>query len=66
MNDRQRQRTTTRCGPGFGRRLLAAFLTAAEEALAQSRAEADEAAGEDDQCRLRPDHSRLTRGYEEL
>ena len=65
MNDRRQQPSTTR-GPGFGRRFLVALLTGADEALTQVRAEADDRAEDDDQCRLRPDHSRQTRGYREI
>ena len=64
MNDTQPHRAASR-RPGFGRRFLAALLTGADEALGQARAEADEQAAEDDQCRLRPDYGRQTRGYRE-
>ena len=43
-----------------------ALLTGADEALTQARTEADDRAEADDQCRLRPDHSRQTRGYREI
>ncbi len=64
MNDRQPRPRTTH-GRRFGRRFLAALLTGADEALAKARAEADDRAEEDDQCRLRPDYGRQTRGYRE-
>ena len=65
MHDRQRHRTRTRRRSGFGRRFLTALLTAADEALRESRRDADEQAAEDDLCRAWPAHSRLTRGHEE-
>ena len=67
MNSEQhRDRSAPRQKPGFGRRLLIALLAGADEALAQARAEEQDRAGEDDQCRLRPGYSRQTRGYREL
>ena len=67
MNSEQhRDRSAPRSGPGFARRLLAALLEGAEDALAESRREEREREAEDVQCRLRPGHSRLTRGYREI
>ena len=67
MNAEQhRDRSTPRARPGFGRRLLIALLDGAEDALAESRREEREREAEDVQCRLRPGHSRLTRGYREI
>ena len=65
MSSRNRQSDTTP-KRGFLRAFLAAFLDGADEALRQSRREEDAQAAEDDQCRLRPAHSRLSRGYEEI
>ena len=67
MNSEQhRNRSTPRARPGFGRRFLAALLEGAEEALAESRREERAREAEDAQCRLRPEYSRLTRGYREI
>ena len=67
MNSEQRRnRSTPRGRPGFGRRLLIALLEGADEALADARREEREREAEDAQCRLRPGHSRLTRGYREI
>ncbi len=67
MNSEQhRNRSTPRGKPGFGRRFLAALLEGADEALAESRREERAREAEDTQCRLRPDYSRLTRGYREI
>jgi len=52
--------------PGFGRRLLAALLEGADEALADARRAEREREAEDGQCRLRPAYSRLTRGHREI
>ena len=65
MHERQQHRTPARRRSGLGRRLLAALLAGADEALRESRRDADEQAAEDDLCRAWPAHSRLTRGYEE-
>ena len=59
-------RSAPRGRPSFGRRLLAALLEGADEALRQSRRDEREREAEDAQCRLRPEHSRLTRGYREI
>ena len=64
-SEQHRDRSAPRARPGFGRRLLAALLAGADEALAQSRRDEDERAAEDDLCRVWPARSRLTRGYEE-
>ena len=65
MNSEQhRDRSAPQRKPGFGRRFLIAPLTGADEALKNARAGEREA--EDAQCRLRPEHSRLTRGYREI
>ena len=67
MNSEQhRNRSTPRAGPGFVRRLLLALLEGAEDALAEARRDEGEREAEDAQCRLRPEHSRLTRGYREI
>ena len=67
MNSEQhRNRSTPRARPGFGRRFLAALLEGADEALAESRREERAREAEDEQCRLRPEYSRLTRGYREI
>ena len=66
MNDRQRQRAPSPPRSGFCRRFLIPLLAGADEALRESRRDADEQAAEDDLCRVWPAHSRLTRGYEEL
>ena len=65
-SERHRNRSTPRAKPGFGRRLLIALLEGADEALAESRREEREREAEDAQCRLRPEYSRLTRGYREI
>ena len=65
MNDRQRQRAPAPRRSGFGPRFLAALLTGADEALRESRRDADEQDAEDDLCRVWPAHSRLARGHEE-
>lgn len=59
-------RSAPRTGPGFARRLLAALLEGADDALRESRREERQREAEDEQCRLRPEHSRLTRGYREI
>lgn len=59
-----RERSTPRPKSGFGRRFLSAFLAGADDALQQTRREAHERADDDQQCRLRPGYSRMTRGYE--
>ena len=64
--DSMERKTASKIRPGLGRRLLAALLEGAEEALADARAEEREREAEDAQCRLRPEHSRLTRGYREV
>ena len=67
MNSEQhRDRSAPRPGPGLGRRFLIALLAGADEALKDARAEEREREAEDAQCRLRPEHSRLTRGYREI
>ena len=66
MNIERQQPSTPRPKTGLGRRLLLAFLDGADEALRQARRDEDDQAAEDDQCRLRPDYSRMTRGYREL
>ena len=64
MNTEQhRKRSTPRPKPGFGRRLLVAILAGADDALRQSRREAEDRAGDEQQCWLRPGYSRMTRGY---
>ena len=65
-SEQHRNRSTPRGRPGFGRRLLIALLDGAEDALAESRREERERETEDAQCRLRPEYSRLTRGYREI
>ena len=65
-SERHRDRSAPRSVPGFGRRLLAALLEGADEALADARRREREQEAEDVQCRLRPDHSRMTRGYREI
>ena len=64
MNTERQNPSTPRPKPGPGRRLVIAFLDGADEALRDARRD-DERAAEDDQCRLRPDYSRMTRGYRE-
>ena len=64
--DSMERKAASKGRPGLGRRLLAALLEGAEEALADARAEERERQAEDAQCRLRPEHSRLTRGYREI
>ena len=64
MNREHRDNPDAR--PGFGRRLLATLLEGADEALRDARRTERERAAEDEQCRLRPEHSRLTRGYREI
>ncbi len=64
--DSMERKTASKIRPGLGRRLLAALLEGAEEALADARAGEREREAEDAQCRLRPEHSRLTRGYREI
>ncbi len=67
MNSEQhRNPSTPRSKPGFGRRFLAALLEGADEALAESRRGERTREAEDAQCRLRPEYSRLTRGYREI
>ena len=67
MNSKQhRNRSAPRSEPGFGRRFLIALLAGADEALRDARAGEREREAEDAQCRLRPEHSRLTRGYREI
>ncbi len=67
MNSEQhRNRSTPSARPGLGRRLLLAFLEGADEALAESRRDERAREAEDAQCRLRPEYSRLTRGYREI
>ena len=67
MNSEQhRNRSTPSTGPGLGRRFLAALLEGAGEALAESRRDERAREAEDAQCRLRPEYSRLTRGYREI
>ena len=67
MNSKQhRDRSAPRGTPGLGRRLLGALLEGADEALRDARAREREREAEDAQCRLRPEHSRLTRGYREI
>ena len=67
MNSKQhRNRSTPRAKPGFGKRLLIALLEGADEALNDARAAEREREAEDAQCRLRPEYSRLTRGYREI
>ena len=67
MNSEQhRNRSTPSARPGFGRRLLLALLEGADEALAESRREERAREAEDAQCRLRPEYSRLSRGYREI
>lgn len=65
-SEQHRNRSTPRGRPGFGRRLLTALLEGAEDALAESRRDERAREAEDAQCRLRPGHSRLTRGYREI
>lgn len=65
MHDEQDQPSTPPRRPGLGSRWLLAFLDGAVAALADARRDEIETADEDDQCRLRSDHSRLTRGYRE-
>ena len=64
--DSNERKTASKNRPGLGRRLLAALLEGADEALAEARREEREREAEDAQCRLRPEHSRLTRGYREI
>ena len=64
MNIERQNPSTPRPKSGLGRRLLIAFLEGADEALRDARRD-DQQAAEDDQCRLRPDYSRMTRGYRE-
>ena len=64
--DSMERNTASKGRPGLGRRLLAALLEGAEETLAEARREEREREAEDAQCRLRPEHSRLTRGYREI
>ena len=67
MNSEEHRRGSARRDtPGFGRRFLVALLAGADEALKNARAGEREREAEDAQCRLRPDHSRLTRGYREI
>ena len=65
-SEQHRNRSTPRARPGFGRRFLAALLKSADEALAESRREERAKEAEDAQRRLRPEYSRLTRGYREI
>ena len=67
MNSEQhRNRSAPQRKPGLGRRFLIALLAGADEALRDARAEEREREADDAQCRLRPEHSRLTRGYREI
>ena len=63
-SEQHRDRSAPRASPGLGRRFLVALLAGADEALREARACEREA--EDAQCSLRPEHSRLTRGYREI
>ncbi|MCY3810258.1 MAG: hypothetical protein OXH15_00485 [Gammaproteobacteria bacterium] len=65
-SETHRDRSAPRSGPGFARKLLTAFLQGADEALHESRRVERDREGEHEQCRLRPEHSRLTRGYREI
>ena len=65
-SEQHRDRSAPRARPGFGRRFLIALLSGADEALNEARAGEREREAEDAQCRLRPDYSRLTRGYREI
>ena len=64
--EQHRNRSAPRPRPGLGRRFLIALLAGADEALNDARTEEREREAEDDQCRLRPEHSRMTRGYREI
>ena len=66
MTDEQHNPSTPRPKTGLGRQLLCAFLDGADAALRQARRDEDDNAAEDDQCRLRPDYSRMTRGHREF
>lgn len=63
--EHRRDATPARRRRGLARALLTALLDGADEALGRAR-ERERRMAEDDQCRLRPAHSRLARGYEEL
>ena len=65
-SDQHPNRSTPGGSQGFGRRLLVALLKGADEALAESRRDERQREAEDAQCRLRPEYSRLTRGYREI
>lgn len=65
-SEQHRKRSAPGGRPGFGRRFLAALLAGADEALKDARSEEREREAEDAQCRLRPEHSRLTRGYRQI
>ena len=60
------RKTESKAHPGFGRRLLMALLEGADKTLADARREQREREDENAQCRLRPDYSRLARGYREI
>ena len=64
--DSMERKTASKTRLGFGRRLLAALLEGADETLAEARRGERRREAEDAQCRLRPEHSRLTRGYREI
>ena len=65
-SEQHRNRSAPRSRAGFARKLLAALLEGADEALSDARREERAREAEDAQCRLRPEHSRLTRGYREI
>ena len=65
-SEQHSDRSAHRARPGFGRRFLIALLAGADEALNDARARDREREAEDAHCRLRPDYSRLTRGYREI
>ena len=65
MNIERQNASTPRPKTRLGRRLLLAFVHGADQALRQARLDDEVRAAEDHQCRLRPEYSRMTRGYRE-
>ena len=67
MTDEQHNPSTPRPKTGLGRQLLLRLSsTAPTRRCGRHGATRMTNAAEDDQCRLRPDYSRMTRGYREF